>query len=96
MGKYKLSKEAREDLRIIYKYTVINFVINQAKDYLNKFSNSFKALAIETLQGRKADIFKEGLRKLGVGSHTVFYFNQNNYILIIRVLHKSMDIKQHI
>ena len=95
MGSYKLSFKAREDLKNIYKYTLLNFGVNQAKTYLNKFTNRFLALSRMSLQGRKANIFKEGLRRLEVGSHIVFYFQKKNEIIIVRVLHSNMDIQKH-
>lgn len=95
MGSYKLSSKASEDLKKIYKYTLLNFGIKQAKTYLNKFTKCFLALADASLQGRKADIFKEGLRRLEVGSHILFYFQKENKIIIVRVLHSNMDIQKY-
>jgi toxin ParE1/3/4 len=95
MSSYKLSFKAREDIKKIYKYTLKNFGRNQAKVYLSIFSNSFHALAQTSIQGRKADIYKVGLRRLEVGSHIVFYFQKKNKVVIVRVLHSNMDIQKH-
>ncbi len=95
MGRYKLSFKARTDLKKIYKYTLLNFGHNQAKTYLSKFTNSFLALAQTSIQGRKADIFKKGLRRLEVGSHIVFYFQKSGKVIIVRVLHFNMDIQKY-
>ena len=96
MVNYNYSFEARDDLKEIYKYTLINFGIKQAKDYMAKITGNLILVANKTLQGRNADILKHGLRKIESGSHVIFYLQKANYIFVVRVLHQSMDVKQHI
>ena len=95
MSKYKLSIQARDDLKEIYQYTQLNFGINQAKNYLSKITEVLNALSDKILTGRDASLFAYGLRKIEVGSHLVFYLNKENVIIVIRVLHNSMDISKH-
>ena len=95
MSKYKLSTQARDDLKEIYQYTQLNFGINQAKKYLSKITDVLNALSDKILTGRDASLFAHGLRKIEVGSHLVFYLNKENVIIVIRVLHNSMDISKH-
>ena len=73
MSKYKLSIQARDDLKEIYQYTQLNFGINQAKKYLSKITDVLNALSDKILTGRDASLFAHGLRKIEVGSHLVFY-----------------------
>ena len=93
MVSYKYSFEARDDLKGIYKYTLINFGIKQAKDYMTKITDNLILIANNTLQGRNADLLKHGLRKIESGSHVIFYLNKADYIFVVRVLHKSMDVQ---
>jgi len=96
MDNYNLSHEARNDLRRIYKFSLLNFGIIQAKTYLIKITSILNALANKSITGRSADNLTLGLRKIEIGSHIVFYFNKDKIILVIRVLHKSMDFEKHI
>lgn len=93
--KFELSAKAKKDLIKIAKYTQLTWGITQRNDYLKLLDNSFQRIAREPMLGNACDYIKEGYRKLPQGSHVIYYkegFNQ--HVLIIRVLHKSMDVQQ--
>lgn len=96
MAVYKLSGKASADVDDIYEYTIVNFGIEQARKYLHGLGDCFKALAENPLQGRAADELASELRRYEYQSHVVFYREVEQYTLIVRVLHKSMDFARYV
>ena len=96
MAVYKLSGKASADVEDIYEYTIVNFGIEQARKYLHGLDDCLKALAENSLQGRAADELALELRRYEYQSHVVFYREEEQYTLIVRVLHKSMDFARHV
>ena len=97
MASYKLSKASSNDIIGIYKFGIINFGLNPAKDYLNSLENFFEELAIRPELARDASIFARDLKHYRFKSHVIFYvFDNSNQIFIIRILGKRMDFIQHL
>jgi toxin ParE1/3/4 len=96
MAVYKLSGKASVDVEDIYEYTIVNFGIEQARTYLHGLDDCFKALTENPLEGRAADELALELRRYEYQSHVVFYREMEQYTLIVRVLHKSMDFARHV
>ncbi|HBD11441.1 MAG TPA: plasmid stabilization protein ParE, partial [Porticoccaceae bacterium] len=47
--------------------------------------------------GRDAEDIKPGYRKFSQGSHIIFYrAGTESKIVVIRILHNSMDVDQHL
>lgn len=53
MADYSLSEKAADDLDGIYQYTIINFGLNQAREYLLGMRERFERLAEHPLQGNR-------------------------------------------
>ena len=96
MAGYKLSGKASADVAEIYEHTIVNFGIEQARTYLHGLDDCFNALAESPLQGRAADELASELRRYEYQSHVVFCREVEQYTLIVRVLHKSMDFARHV
>ncbi|WP_143873079.1 type II toxin-antitoxin system RelE/ParE family toxin [Catenovulum sediminis] len=95
MSKFELSGKAKNDLINIAKYTQLTWGISQRNDYLKQLDNTFRQLASEPMLGVSCDYIKEGYRKRPQGSHVIYYKeHKTNQILIVRILHKSMDINR--
>ncbi|MER2490806.1 type II toxin-antitoxin system RelE/ParE family toxin [Catenovulum sediminis] len=95
MSKFELSGKAKNDLINIAKYTQLTWGISQRNDYLKQLDNTFRQLASEPMLGVSCDYIKEGYRKCPQGSHVIYYKeHKTNQILIVRILHKSMDINR--
>lgn len=95
MGHYELSQLAVQDLARIYEYGILNFGIIQAQDYLIGLQDSFQILADNKLFGRSAERIAPNLRKLEYETDVIYYVPNQNGILIVRVLHQSMDHPSH-
>ena len=95
MSKFELSVKAKSDLVKIAKYTQIIWGTTQRNDYLKLLDNAFHQLAKEPMLGTNCDYIREGYRKRPQGSHVIYYKEfKTSHILIVRVLHKSMDVNR--
>ena len=95
MAAYRLSKKAAADLDGIHEYSVVNFGTIQARNYLNRLHERFDILARQPMLGRQANHFAPGLRRYEYRSHVAFYVPEDGGVMIVRVLHKSMDVPRY-
>ena len=90
MSKFELSGKAKSDLIKIAKYTRGTA---QRNDYLKLLDSTFQQLANEPMLGIHCDYLRKGYRKRPQGSHVIYYKeHKTKQILIVRILHKSMDV----
>jgi len=93
MSKFLLSKKAKSDLIKIAKYTQLTWGKSQRNDYLKILDNTFQLLADEPRLGINCNYIREGYNKYPKQSHVIYYTEHKvKQILIVRILHKSMDI----
>ena len=95
MAAYRLSKEAVADLDRIHEYSIVTFGTAQARNYLNRLHERFETLAQQPMFGRQADHLAPKLRRYEYRSHVAFYMPEDGGVMIVRVLHKSMDMQRH-
>lgn len=96
MGVYRLSGESESDIASIYSYGIKKFGILQAKNYLMGLHDLFETLAINPNIGWDTSVFSSSLKRFSYKSHIIFYTNDDSGILIVRVLHQSMDYQRHL
>ena len=95
MGTFSLTHAAKNDLRGIARFTEERWGRVQRRYYLKGLDEAFVMLANSPKLGNACDQIEPGLRKYPFQSHVIFYdLLSNNQILVIRVLHKSMDVHQ--
>ena len=95
MKTFALSTKAKLDLIKIAKYTQFTWGRAQRNDYLKALDNSFQLLADEPEIGISCNYIREGYSKYPQASHVIYYKEHKaNQILIVRVLHKSMDVNR--
>ena len=93
MNKFLLSSKAKSDLIKIAKYTQLTWGKAQRNDYLKVLDNTFQLLATEPELGINCDYIREDYKKYPQASHVIYYKEHKaNQILIVRILHKSMDV----
>ena len=92
MSSFEVTRAARADLKNIAAYTQKTWGSDQRRTYIKGLDTAFHFLAENPLSGVACDYIADGLRKHRHEHHTVFYENSGGAILIIRVLHKSMDV----
>jgi toxin ParE1/3/4 len=92
MTAFQLSKEAKNDLRSIAIFTENRWGKVQRNLYVKQLDDAFLMLAQNPNLGISCDYIRDSYRKFPQGSHIIFYkCDANSTILIVRILHKSMD-----
>ncbi len=93
MSKFLLSEKAKSDLIKIALYTQLTWGTAQRNDCLKILDNTFQFLADGPELGVNCDHIREGYNKYPQSSHVIYYKEYKiNQILIVRILHKSMDV----
>jgi len=93
---YKLTPRAENDLIEIYVYGFQKFGEPQAEKYFSDLENCFQLLSETPLISRQREEFTPPVRIHHHSRHLVVYVTQDDQILIVRILHDSMDIQKHL
>lgn len=80
----------------MYDYSLQEFGYKRAEQYIQDLANTFQKLADDPTLGQNYDFVRSGLFIYRIVSHVIFYKRSPVGIIIIRVLHKSMDYKRHL
>lgn len=98
MARLQFSNKAIEDLSNIWAYTVRQWSEQQADIYYQMLITSCnKIVKNPTLLGRKYNEIADGLLGFKASKHLIFYkITDVDNILIIRILHEQMDLKNRI
>ena len=92
MELFQLSKEAKNDLRSIALFTENRWSRAQRNLYIQQLDEAFLMLAQNPNLEISCNTIRYGYRKFPQGSHIIFYkTNAKSTILVVRILHKSMD-----
>ena len=82
---------ARDDPRDIWRFGVITWGEAQADRYSDTLDAAINGLDVLPYRGPAADEVSQGLRRLVVRSHVVFYRVEGEAVRVVRVLHGSRD-----
>lgn len=97
MRPYLLTAAARKDLIDIGRFTTEKWGKRQRDKYLKQLDDAFKLLSRQPEIGRDAGDIKSMYKKFSQGSHIIFYrTGTESKIVVIRILHNSMDVDQHL
>ena len=92
MELFQLSKEAKNDLRSIAIFTENRWGRTQRNLYIKQLDEAFLMLAQSPDLGIACYHIRNGYKKFPQGSHIIFYKHGTSAnILVVRILHKSMD-----
>ncbi len=92
MASYRLRVLARNDLEIIWDYTVEQWGVPQAERYFEALFTCFDDLATNPQMGRQRDEVVPGIRSFPQGRHVVFYEIDLAGIEIVGIVHQSADV----
>lgn len=92
---YKLSAQAHRDMEKLFRYSIYQFGVQQAKGYFEDLIRIFQLLAEFPTMGRKADHIREGVRSHTHKSHTIYYRIKLDHIFIVRVMPNQMEHSRH-
>ena len=98
MPKVRYSNKAVEDLSSIWEYTFTKWSENQADEYYAMLISACNRLLYPSvISNRSYEEISEGLLGVKAGHHLIFYNRlDNDDVMVIRILHEKMDIKQQL
>jgi toxin ParE1/3/4 len=83
---------ARDDLRAILAYGIEAFGRERAESYLREIDEAINRVREFPEIGSIYFGLRQPLRSVTSGKHRIFYERSGKIILIVRVLHQSMDV----
>jgi toxin ParE1/3/4 len=94
MLRLELLPGAIVDLDSIYAYSIEQWGVEQAETYLRALNARIQGLRRFPSLGTAHDALHPGLRRIGEGSHSIYYLVRDNTVLVVRVLHDRMDTRR--
>ena len=92
-NRYRISKQALEDIDKIWLYTLENWSLGQANHYYRLIYQEIEFITDDFESGKDIGKIKQGYKQTKVKSHLIIYKKaEDEKIEIIRVLHQMMDI----
>lgn len=92
---YKFTVQAKRDLDQIREYTRETWGADQAYEYVGRLRYGFESIEADPGVGKDRRELLPGMRSLAVGSHTVFFIQEEGVVIIVRILHQRMDPQRH-
>lgn len=91
----ELTPDARDDWRSIWDYGVEHWSRNTAENYYNGVADRIEDLARGRLIGFPVFSYP-GLQKSPLGSHVIYFRLSPSALLVVRILHHSMDADRNL
>lgn len=86
MLKYRLSEEAKDDLRRIYEYGVFEFGIAQADEYFYSFFEAFDRISQSPAIYQSIDYIRIGYRRCPHRSDVIYYRINKDWVDIMAII----------
>ena len=96
MKQLRLSPEAEEDIRGIYRYGAKRWSVERAEAYFFLIFAVLEAVAKGEAVTRPCDELRDGYRNVIIESHIAYFTHSSDTIDVIRILHQSQDGKRHL
>lgn len=96
MKRLVLTEIARADLAKIRRYSARTWGQDQTSEYMGALQDTMKGLVRGTVFTRTRDDLKPAIRMATSGRHSIFFETDESRILVVRVLHQSMDYRRHL
>jgi len=96
MMKLIFSPLAAADIDQIYDYTETNWGWKQAEDYVFGMRDACEALSQGLKRGKTLENIAPGYEALPFQSHFIIYRYEAQSIVIIRILHRRMNLSAHL
>ena len=94
--RFIVSPRAEADIDDIWNYTIEHWGEQQAEIYLRLIKAAVEAVATDPKVGRTCDDVRPGYRRYPVGSHVLFYRVTATAVVVVRILHRRMDVERHL
>ncbi len=86
-----LTPKAEDDLEEIYFYTLNEWGFDQADLYQDIISAGMMALKLHPEVGKLFQTKNGAYRTLSIKKHIIYYTLEDKQIIVVRILHGSMD-----
>lgn len=86
MGKYRLTEEAKEDLRRIYEYEYKEFGERSADEYFYSFFDAFNKIADSPLLYQSIDEIRPGYKRCPHRSDVIYYRINQDIVEIMAII----------
>ncbi len=96
MASYRVSNAAKADIKKIGSYTQRKWGREKRRQYLADLQDKFTLLAENPLMAREDDSFTPPVRLCPHAQHLIVYITDDTGVYILRILHGSMNIPDHI
>lgn len=96
MSRYRVSRKAQDDLRDIGRHTQRQWGRDQRRRYLSGIDAQFGLLADNPDLAPDRPEFSPPVRFFPYRQHVIVYLPETDGILVVRVLHRRMDISSHL
>lgn len=96
MKRLALTEIARADLASIRRYSARSWGRDQTTKYMDALRDTMKGLVRGTVVTRARDDIRPAIRMATSGRHHIFFEADESRILVVRVLHDSMDFRRHL
>jgi len=93
---YKLSKNARADVKNIMLYTLREHGIGAADKYHTELKSTFSLIENNPRIGIIFSTRRKTMRRFVFRQHNIYYKERSAEILILRILHHKQDPTQHL
>jgi toxin ParE1/3/4 len=91
-----LRREARRDLNGVDEFSRERFGNLVADEYMAEIDAGLARLSVHPEIGSAVAFGRVPMRSLKVGSHRLFYYFDGNRVIVVRVLHQSMNAERHL
>lgn len=93
---YKLSGAAASDIEELLTRSVLDFGLARTETYYQSLTHCLELLGDNPEMGSTMDDIRPGYRCFLHKSHAIFYTPREQDILIVRILHKRMDVDRNL
>ena len=91
MAELLLLPEAINDLERIYEYTYAKWGAKQADRYQDELYGGMQTIQVNREIGVEYVSKPGGYRKYQVKKHLLFYRNEGEAVIVVRILHEQMN-----
>lgn len=92
----RLTEEARDDIADAIRWSIEEWGAVRADRYRTRLLDRVYSLKTHPNLGTACDGVRQGYRRLTAQRHVVFYQVSDTEVIVVRVLHHSMDHVRHL
>jgi toxin ParE1/3/4 len=96
MNNIVLTPKAKVDLSEIWDYTLSQWGSEQAEKYVRELWSAIQAQVNNHYFATDISYLRRGYLKIRSGSHVVFFKVTGSEIVVVRILHQTMDFDRHL